>query len=133
MFAAYLLTLKIVGLYGSILGCTSALSDGAPTEIVQLPIFIGSWPLDRDAERSVRARVVLNELRAYVQPLVEKLPRFHTVGSSQPSLVMDGNGMLPSPTISASSSSCIDSNAGDVPTCILREQLRRIQSEATIW
>ena len=82
-FAAYLLASKIVAWYGAILGVESDTPlEGEASTIASWikakPISIGNYRLDAKAQRSVRANVVLGELRTLVQPMIDNMPLFRS-------------------------------------------------------
>ncbi|KAM3419064.1 hypothetical protein BST61_g5019 [Cercospora zeina] len=81
---AYMVAYKIVSLYGAIVGGSEAFGEGAGGDMVDSPVFVGSYALDTAARRSVRARAVLQEVRQHVQPAISKLPRFRAVLPSAP-------------------------------------------------
>ncbi|PNS21564.1 Transcriptional activator protein UGA3 [Sphaceloma murrayae] len=123
--ACYLATNKIVSWYAAAIG----VSDGQPDHldetqtmsdrIIARPIFMGRYCLDAEAQRSVRAKVVLTELREHIQPLLAKLPKHQVSSFGRP----EHGSTLP-----LSASSLPKDNDGQ--PCALRSQIRRIIREA---
>lgn len=116
--AAYLVASKIVAWYGAILGveCTASMAS----RITARPILMGSYSLEADAQRSVRAKVVLSELNMRVEPLLANLPYFHQSCS----------GGHSSSSSSSSSSSPQPASPLDQRRCFLRDQLQKVVREA---
>ncbi|PIB02406.1 hypothetical protein CB0940_00838 [Cercospora beticola] len=104
---AYMVANKIVSMYGAIVG------EPDCGDIVDSPIFIGSYALDTAARRSVRARTVLNEIRQQVEPVVARLPRFQPV--------------IPSERGGPQEQTCVVKTDEAVPIeCMLRTELQRV-------
>ncbi|PSK53770.1 Transcriptional activator protein UGA3 [Elsinoe australis] len=123
--ACYLAATKIVSWYAAAIGIT----DGQPEHmvdslsmsdrIIARPIFMGRYCLDAEAQRSVRAKVVLTELREHIQPLLAKLPKHQVSSFGRP----EHGSSMP-----LSSSTLPKDNDGH--PCALRSQIRRIIREA---
>ncbi|KAI5370381.1 hypothetical protein Slin14017_G012600 [Septoria linicola] len=88
------------------------------SHIAPSPLFMGSYELSAEAKRSIRARIVLTELKSHVEPLLLRLPQFYA---------------------SASAGSSGGTGAGkfegtgtplEVQRCVLREQLQQLLAEA---
>ena len=86
--------------------------------IVSRPIFMGKYCLDAEVHRSVRAKVVLSELREHIQPLIGRLPKYQVSGPGFQEAKYGSS--LPS-TFSKDS---------DGQTCALRNRVRKIIREA---
>lgn len=122
--ACYLAVAKVLAWYGAAIGFDDGQRRGSgdsnqpmADRIVPRPIFIGRYCLDPEAQRSVRANVVLTELREHILPLLLKLPK-HFISS----LARPDQGSL------ATSSS--SSRASDGQPCALRDQLKNVIQEA---
>ena len=76
--------------------------------IIARPIYMGKYCLDSEVQRVVRAQVVLGELKEHVQPLLNKLPRYHVTG-------LDADN---------------DSASNNIQACVLRNQLRTVIQSA---
>lgn len=125
--ACYLAASKIVAWYAAAIGIPGGQhSDGMDNSlpmadrIIDRPIFMGRYCLDPEAQRSVRAKVVLTELREQIQPLLAKLPK-HQVSSF-------GRPEHGSTSMSLSAATLPKDNDGQ--PCVLRNQIRRIIREA---
>ncbi|KAF2219508.1 hypothetical protein BDZ85DRAFT_43130 [Elsinoe ampelina] len=120
--ACYLAATKIVSWYAAAIGVTDGQPDHLDNSlplIVSRPIFMGRYCLDAEAQRSVRAKVVLTELREHIQPLLAKLPKHQVSSFGRP----EHGSSMP-----LSSSSLPKDNDGH--PCALRSQIRRIIREA---
>lgn len=123
VLACYLAVQKTVAWYAAIVGLDSGVpghETGLTDLVTTRPIFMGSFALDREAQRLVRTSVILTELRDHVQPLVARLSKHQ-----QPE--MGPSSSLPSPSNSSSAS------GGDLAEshhCVLREQVVRIIARA---
>ena len=136
--ACYLAATKIVEWYGAAVGITIDGSQGANTgnnsdnlpdeevhlrpisdRIIERPIFMGRYCLDAEVHRSVRAKVVLNELREHVQPLMGRLPRYQV---SHSNIRGSKHGTFLHSSFSKDN---------DGQPCALRNQVRRIIREAS--
>nr|AIW00663.1 Zinc fingertranscription factor [Shiraia sp. slf14] len=123
--ACYLATTKIVDWYGAAIeavgerseeeGCYSkkdttqkSSQNTMADRIIARPIFMGKYCLDSEVQRVVRAQVVLGELKEHVQPLLNRLPRYHVTG-------LDADA---------------DSTSNNVQACVLRNQLRNVIQSA---
>lgn len=125
--ACYLAASKIVAWYAAAIGFSGGQQmDGLETSlimadrIIDRPIFMGRYCLDPEAQRSVRAKVVLTELREQIHPLLAKLPK-HQVSSF-------GRPEHTSTSMSLSAATLPKDNDGQ--PCVLRNQIRRIIQEA---
>ena len=137
--ACYLACSKIIEWYGAAIGIDldgygndsnnashdehpedQALLSAMSNRIISRPIFMGRYCLDAEVHLSVRAKVVLSELREHMQPLIGRLPRYH----------------VSSPNVKGSkhhNSSLSPSQHKDVDGqfCTLRNQVRKIIREAS--
>lgn len=124
--ACYLATSKIVAWYGAAMGLaphsttgsSSGVSQGMTDQVIVRPIFMGSYCLDADAQRAVRARVTLSEMREQIQPLLARLPKHQVSRSARPEQ-------------SASISPSAPRRDTDGPECALRAQMKSVIQEAT--
>ena len=120
--ACYLAAGKIIRWYRAAIGISDeaeAANDrkSMPEQIVVRPIYMGRYCLHPTTQRSVRASVVLNELKEQVQPLLTRLDRKgldHMQRDGQAEPVDCARAAAPS----------------DKPANALREQLREIVKEA---
>ncbi|KAI9706229.1 MAG: hypothetical protein M1820_004804 [Bogoriella megaspora] len=97
------------------------------SHITAQPIFMGRYVLDADVLQSVRAKVVLSEVREHFQPLLSRLPKYHVFNSSKISCTSGPELCGPNGDLHSSASS----RDYDGPLCCaLRNQLRRILKAA---
>lgn len=126
LLACYMAASSVVAWYGAAIGLPPDGSEGGDQspgpQIVSRPIFMGRYCLDSNAEQAVRARVVLDEIREQMQPLLAKMPLHYVTRH-------DRSGSTSSSTSSMSSSSMSPNDAAG-KQCALRDQLRRIIAEA---
>ncbi|KAK3713683.1 hypothetical protein LTR37_008377 [Vermiconidia calcicola] len=81
--AAYLLASKVIAWNGAILGAESDSRLEGEVNIMAsyisaTPISMGNYRLSPRAQRSVRANVVLAELRNLAQPMIDRMPLFRS-------------------------------------------------------
>lgn len=126
LLACFMAASSVVAWYGAAIGLPPDNSDGTDQppgpQIVSRPIFMGRYCLDSNAEQAVRARVVLDEIREQLQPLLAKMPLHYVSGHDR-----SGSTSSSSSSMSTASMSPIDA-AGK--QCALRDQLRRVIAEA---
>ncbi|KAL9080000.1 MAG: hypothetical protein Q9157_001145 [Trypethelium eluteriae] len=136
--ACYLAAAKIIEWYGAAIGISvdASRDDGHENgangflddevklrpmsdRIISRPIFMGRYCLDAEVHRSVRAKVVLSELREHIQPLMSRLPRYHISQAS-------GKGAKHGAPVASPFSKDNDNSS-----CMLRNQVRKIIREAS--
>jgi hypothetical protein len=115
VLSAYLLISSMVAWYRAVLDIQTTSPepqrhDSISGKIIANPIFLGTFCLDAEAQRNVRARIVLAELRSQVQPLLAKMPQFYS-----------------SPTGTAETATLPPL---DAQRCMVREQLQAVVAEA---
>ncbi|CAK1355439.1 unnamed protein product [Cercospora beticola] len=122
--ASYLLVSAVVSGYGAILR-----ADGKPATALSItdrvapsPLFMGSYELNEAAQRGIRGRIVLTELKNHLEPLLERLPRFRASLADEISQATDEESM---PDVAMSNTPL------EVQECVLREQLRSLVSAAS--
>jgi len=125
LLACYMAASSVVTWYGAAIGLPSDTGDGSEQasgpQIVSRPIFMGRYCLDSNAEQTVRARIVLDEIREHVQPLLAKMPLHYVSGH-------DRSGSLSSSSSMSSMMTSPNDAAGK--SCALRDSLRRVIAEA---
>lgn len=122
--ASYLLASAVVSGYGAILG-----ADGKPATALSITdsvapstLYMGSYELNEAAQRGIRGRIVLTELKNHLEPLLERLPRFRASLADEISQATDEASM---PDVAMSNTPL------EVQECVLREQLRSLVSAAS--
>ncbi|PPJ53315.1 hypothetical protein CBER1_00900 [Cercospora berteroae] len=122
--ASYLLVSAVVSGYGAILR-----ADGKPATALSItdsvapsPLHMGSYELSEAAQRGIRGRIVLTELKNHLEPLLERLPRFRASLADEISQATDEASM---PDVAMSNTPL------EVQECVLREQLRSLVSAAS--
>ncbi|KAI9668120.1 MAG: hypothetical protein M1821_000940 [Bathelium mastoideum] len=138
LLACYLAASKIVEWYAAAIGLATdgpeedtgrgnydSISDDQnharpmSDRIISRPIFMGRYCLNAEVHRSVRAKVVLSELREHIQPLIGRLPKYHLSSSNL-------KGTKHGSSISSPLHKDIDGQL-----CALRNQVRKIIREAS--
>lgn len=116
---------KAVAWYEGIvsLGCNNPGPNARLANLVRpQPIFLGSFPLDRDAHRVVRSSVIMGEVRDQVQPLITKLS-----GLQRAVTAASGADV----TIQEGSSSSTATSTSEPAFYGLRQQIARIMTRAS--
>ena len=123
---AYLVASKIVAWYEAILG-DSTTNHGENHKVMAAcisssPISLGSYSLDAQAIRSVRARIVLSELHIFIDLVLPKLPIFWLSTST-----ISSKGKAPLNEVSMR----FHPTQLDQPICALKDRLQRVMAEAS--